>query len=145
MKYNLFWQRLRQWGLIFTTPLLSSGFNFSPAPAIKHNITDIQYVKRDRVTLSALWEREAMLPVPFVPLSIWPRSNIYVSLLNSSPFFPSWFLLSQSLTTFAPLYTIITARLSFSLFVSPRSVFATWPFLFPCCSISLFVLFHVLS
>lgn len=58
---------------------------------------------------------EATLCVLFVPLSIWPRSNIYVSLLNSSPFFPSWFLLSQSLTTFALLYTSITACLSRSL------------------------------
>lgn len=63
---------------------------------------------------SALWERnilEAMLSVPFVPLSICPRSNIYVSLLNSEPSFLSCFLLCWSLTTFTLLHCA-AARLS---------------------------------
>lgn len=98
--------------------------------SVKHNIRDIQYVKKVREPRlsSPLCGKGtffvAMLSVPFVPLSIWPRSNIYVSLLNSSPVFPSWFLLSQSLTTFALLYTSTTARLS-AFFVSLCSVSAT--------------------
>lgn len=58
--------------------------------------------------LSALWERnilEAMLSVPFVPLSICPRSNIYVSLLNSEPSFLSCFLRRGSVTTFTRLHS----------------------------------------
>lgn len=75
---------------------------------------------------SALWERnilEAMLSVPFVPLSICPRSNIYVSLLNSEPSFLSCFLLCWSLTTFTLLHCA-AARLS----VPPRRLcYLTFP------------------
>lgn len=75
---------------------------------------------------SALWERnilEAMLSVPFVPLSICPRSNIYVSLLNSEPSFLSGFLLCWSLTTFTLLHSA-AARLS----VPPRRLcYLTFP------------------
>lgn len=74
-----------------------------------------------------------MLSVPFVPLSICPRSNIYVSSLNSEPCFLSCFLLCCSLTTFTRLHcaaaclSVPPRRLCYLTF--PVSVLLRQPFL----------------
>lgn len=104
--------------------LFKSGFNHR---AVLLNGCGQQYVKKSWAEPSAArWERsvlEAMLSVPFVPLSICPRSNIYVSLLNSEPSFLSCFLLCCALTTFT-LLPSAAVRLSVPL---RRLCYLTFP------------------